>query len=135
MGVNDMYLKYFEIFGLGKYLMRFSTHDPARLGEKFVNEPELWKQTEDMVREVLKSSGINFVEVANEAAFYGPKIDFDVTDAIKPNAANQITIVGTRTFLNELGTGGIVAPVILYAPAAGKDAKLENVRDLKPTFP
>ena len=76
--VNEMYLKYFKIFGLGKYLMRFSTHDPSKLGEKFVNEPELWKQTEDMVRNVLKESGINHVEVANEAAFYGPKIDVQV---------------------------------------------------------
>ena len=48
-----MYLKYFKIFGIEKYLMRFSTHDPAKLGQKFVNEPELWKKTEDMVREVL----------------------------------------------------------------------------------
>jgi hypothetical protein len=37
--------------------------------------------------------------------------------------------------VNELGTGGIVAPVMLYAPALGADAKLENIRDLKPTFP
>ena len=37
--------------------------------------------------------------------------------------------------INEFGTGGIVAPVLLYAPAAGEDAQLENVRDLKPTFP
>ncbi len=76
--VNEMYLKYFQIFGLGKYLMRFSTHDPARLGEKFVNEPALWKETEDMVRRVLQETGINFVEVPNEAAFYGPKIDVQV---------------------------------------------------------
>lgn len=76
--VNEMYLKYFKLFGFEKYLMRFSTHDPARLGEKFVNEPELWKKTEDMVRDVLKSSDINYVEVANEAAFYGPKIDVQV---------------------------------------------------------
>jgi threonyl-tRNA synthetase len=76
--VNEMYLKYFEIFGLGKYLMRFSTHDPAKLGEKFVNEPELWKKTEDMVRGVLQETGINYVEVPNEAAFYGPKIDVQV---------------------------------------------------------
>src|SRR5207249_4253680 len=48
--VNAMYLRYFEILGLGKYRMRFSTHDPAKLGEKFVDEPELWKQTEEMVR-------------------------------------------------------------------------------------
>src|SRR5580765_1015203 len=69
--VNEMYLKYFKIFGLEKYVMRFSTHDPARLGEKFVNEPALWIQTENMVRDVLKTSGINYVEVPNEAAFYG----------------------------------------------------------------
>ena len=42
--VNEMYLKYFKIFGIEKYLMRFSTHDPAKLGQKFVDEPELWKQ-------------------------------------------------------------------------------------------
>ncbi|HEX9048178.1 MAG TPA: threonine--tRNA ligase, partial [Verrucomicrobiae bacterium] len=52
--VNDMYLKYFSIFGLEKYQMRFSTHDPAKLGQKFVNEPELWLKTEAMVRKVLQ---------------------------------------------------------------------------------
>jgi len=76
--VNEMYLKYFKIFGLDKYQMRFSTHDPAKLGQKFVGEPELWKKTEEMVRQVLKDSGINYVEIANEAAFYGPKIDVQV---------------------------------------------------------
>ncbi|HEY5792441.1 MAG TPA: threonine--tRNA ligase, partial [Chthoniobacterales bacterium] len=60
--VNEMYLKYFKIFGLEKYQMRFSTHDPEKLGQKFVDEPELWKKTEDMVRNVLIESGINFVE-------------------------------------------------------------------------
>ena len=91
--VNDMYLKYFKIFGIEKYQMRFSTHDPARLGQKFVNEPELWKQTEDMVRNVLIESGINYVEVANEAAFYGPKIDVQVWSAIGREftiATNQV---------------------------------------------
>lgn len=76
--VNQMYLKYFQIFGFEKYQMRFSTHDPAKLGEKFVDQPELWKQTEAMAREVLRSSGIDFVEIPNEAAFYGPKIDVQV---------------------------------------------------------
>ena len=59
-----MYLKYFKIFGLGKYVMRFSTHGKEGLGKKYVNEPELWIQTENMVRDVLKNSGINYVEVA-----------------------------------------------------------------------
>ena len=42
--VNEMYLNYFKLFGIDKYLMRFSTHDPSKLGQKFVDEPELWKQ-------------------------------------------------------------------------------------------
>lgn len=91
--VNEMYLKYFKIFGFEKYQMRFSTHDPAKLGQKFVDEPALWKKTEDMVRNVLIKSGINFVEVANEAAFYGPKIDVQVWSAIGKEftiATNQV---------------------------------------------
>jgi threonyl-tRNA synthetase len=91
--VNEMYLKYFKIFGLEKYLMRFSTHDPSKLGQKFVNDPELWKKTEDMTRQVLKDSGINFVEVPNEAAFYGPKIDVQVWSVVGREftiATNQV---------------------------------------------
>jgi threonyl-tRNA synthetase len=76
--VNEMYLKYFKIFGFQKYNMRFSTHSPERLGDKYVNEADLWKQTEDMVRNVLMESGVDFVEVPDEAAFYGPKIDVQV---------------------------------------------------------
>jgi threonyl-tRNA synthetase len=100
--VNEMYLKYFKIFGLGKYQMRFSTHDPARLtGDKakFVNEPELWKQTEDLVRDVLKNSGIDYVEVPNEAAFYGPKIDVQVWSVIGREftlATNQVDFAQPR---------------------------------------
>jgi threonyl-tRNA synthetase len=94
--VNEMYLKYFKIFGIEKYVMRFSTHDPSRLtgdNAKFVNEPELWKKTEDMVRQVLIDSKINYVEVPNEAAFYGPKIDVQVWSVIGREftlATNQV---------------------------------------------
>jgi threonyl-tRNA synthetase len=91
--VNEMYLKYFKVFGLGKYQMRFSTHAKEGLGKKYVNEPALWKQTEDMVRQVLIDSKINYVEVPNEAAFYGPKIDVQVWSAIGREftiATNQV---------------------------------------------
>lgn len=91
--VNQMYLKYFRIFGIEKYLMRFSTHDPEKLGKKFVDEPMLWLRTEEMVRTVLVRSGINYVEVPNEAAFYGPKIDVQVWSAIGREftiATNQV---------------------------------------------
>lgn len=99
--VNEMYLKYFKIFGIEKYVMRFSTHDPSRLGQKFVDEPELWKQTEDMVRRVLVESGINFIEVPNEAAFYGPKIDVQVWSVIGREftlATNQVDFAVPRRF-------------------------------------
>jgi threonyl-tRNA synthetase len=102
--VNEMYLKYFKIFGIEKYIMRFSTHDPSRLtGEnaKFVNEPELWKQTEDFVRQVLIDSKIPYVEVPNEAAFYGPKIDVQVWSVIGREftlATNQVDFAVPRKF-------------------------------------
>src|SRR6201987_6200439 len=99
--VNQMYLDYFKLFGIDKYLMRFSTHDPAKLGQKFVDEPELWKKTEDMTRNVLKNSGINYVEVANEAAFYGPKIDVQVWSVIGRKftiATNQVDFAQPRRF-------------------------------------
>ena len=100
-GVNQMYLNYFKLFGIEKYLMRFSTHDPTKLGQKFVNEPELWKKTEDMTRNVLKNSGINYIEVANEAAFYGPKIDVQAWSVIGREfsiATNQVDFAQPRNF-------------------------------------
>ncbi len=99
--VNEMYLKYFKLFGIDKYLMRFSTHDPSKLGQKFVDEPELWKQTEVMTRNVLKNSGINYVEMPNEAAFYGPKIDVQAWSAIGREfsiATNQVDFAQPRRF-------------------------------------
>jgi threonyl-tRNA synthetase len=99
--VNQLYLNYFKLFGIEKYLMRFSTHDPSKLGQKFVNEPELWKQTEEMTRDVLKNSGINYVEVPNEAAFYGPKIDVQVWSVIGREftlATNQVDFAQPRNF-------------------------------------
>jgi threonyl-tRNA synthetase len=99
--VNDMYLKYFKLFGFEKCQMRFSTHAKEGLGKKYVDEPELWLKTEDMVRRVLQESGIRFVEVANEAAFYGPKIDVQVLSAIGREftiATNQVDFAQPRSF-------------------------------------
>jgi threonyl-tRNA synthetase len=99
--VNEMYLKYFKIFGIEKYVMRFSTSSPEGMGKKYVNEPELWKQTEDMVRQVLINSKIPYVEVANEAAFYGPKIDVQVWSVIGREftlATNQVDFAVPKRF-------------------------------------
>ncbi len=99
--VNDMYLKYFKIFGIDKYVMRFSTHAPEKLGQKYVDQPELWKKTEDMVRNVLIESKIPYVEIPDEAAFYGPKIDVQVWSAIGREftlATNQVDFAVPKRF-------------------------------------
>lgn len=99
--VNDMYLKYFGIFGVDKYVMRLSLHDPSKLGQKYVNEPALWKETEDMVRKVLIETNTPFVEVQDEAAFYGPKIDVQIWSTIGREftlATNQVDFNSGRKF-------------------------------------
>ncbi|MBX9891886.1 MAG: threonine--tRNA ligase [Chitinophagaceae bacterium] len=99
--VNDLYLKYFKIFGIDKYVMRLSLHEPSKLGQKYVNEPELWKETEEMVRKVLIETNTPFVEVADEAAFYGPKIDVQIWSAIGREftlATNQVDFNSGRKF-------------------------------------
>jgi threonyl-tRNA synthetase len=99
--VNEMYLKYFKIFGIDKYVMRLSLHDPAKLGKKYIDEPELWLETEEMVRKVLIESGTPFVEVADEGAFYGPKIDVQIWSTIGREftlATNQVDFAQGRRF-------------------------------------
>jgi len=99
--VNEMYLKYFKIFGIDKYVMRLSLHSKEKLGVKYVNEPELWLETEAMVRNVLKESNIPYVEVQDEAAFYGPKIDVQIYSVIGREftlATNQVDFSQGRSF-------------------------------------
>ncbi len=99
--VNEMYLKYFSIFGIERYQFRFSTHDPKELGKKFVDQSDLWLKTEKMVRDVLVASGAPFVEVANEAAFYGPKIDIQIWNIIGKEftlATNQVDFAVPKKF-------------------------------------
>ena len=99
--VNEMYLKYFKIFGIDKYVMRLSLHEPSKLGQKYINEPELWLQTEAMVREVLIETGTPFVEVQDEGAFYGPKIDVQIWSVIGREftlATNQVDFAQGKRF-------------------------------------
>ncbi|MFA5792495.1 MAG: threonine--tRNA ligase [Candidatus Gracilibacteria bacterium] len=99
--VIDIYKKYFEIFGIEKYTMRLSLHDKEGLGKKYVNEPELWLEMEEKVRKVMIKSKVNFVEVAGEAAFYGPKIDVEIYSAIGREftlATNQLDFAVPKRF-------------------------------------
>lgn len=93
LGVVDLYLKYFELFGIEKYVMRFSKHSKAGLGKKYVDNERLWLKTEEMVRRAMLKGNIPFVEVEDEAAFYGPKIDVQIWSVIGREfslATNQV---------------------------------------------
>jgi len=78
LDVVEMYLEYFRLFGIERYVMRLSTHHKRGLGKKYVDNEPLWLQTEDMVRSAMRHGGVPFVEVPDEAAFYGPKIDVQI---------------------------------------------------------
>jgi threonyl-tRNA synthetase len=93
MGVIGLYLKYFELFGIDRYVMRFSKHNKKGLGKKYVDNERLWLKTEDMVRKAMLNGGVPFIEVEDEAAFYGPKIDVQIWSAIGREfslATNQV---------------------------------------------
>ena len=93
MAVIGLYRAYFEIFAVEKFVMRLSTHHPRGLGKKYVDNERLWLQTEAMVRRAMDNGGIPYVEVPDEAAFYGPKIDVQIWSAIGREftlATNQV---------------------------------------------
>jgi threonyl-tRNA synthetase len=122
--VNDMYIKYFRIFGIEKYVMRLSLHSKEKLGVKYVNEPELWLETEAMVRDVMKEANIPFVEVPDEAAFYGPKIDVQIWSTIGREftlATNQVDFAQGRRFKLEFTNQNNEAetPLIIHRAPLG----------------
>ncbi len=118
-GVINLYLEYFKLFGIDEFIMRFSTHHPSGLGKKYVNNPELWVKTEAMVRNAMIKHNIPFVEVADEAAFYGPKIDVQIKSIIGREftlATNQVDFAQSErfdlTYTNEQGQPE--RPVIIH---------------------
>ena len=101
IAVCNLYMDYFKIFGIEKYEMRLGLHDPKGLGKKYINNPKLWKKTEDDVRNALKDAGLKFTESVGDAAFYGPKIDVQVWSAIGKEfslATNQVDFAVPERF-------------------------------------
>jgi threonyl-tRNA synthetase len=122
--VNEMYLKYFKIFGVDKYVMRFSTHAPEKLGKKYIDEPGLWQETEALVRDVLIRTNTPFIEVPDEAAFYGPKIDVQIWSIIGREftlATNQVDFAQGRRFKLEFTTkdNHTETPLIIHRAPLG----------------
>ncbi len=110
MGVIDLYHQYFKIFGIDKYMMRLSTHAKAGLGKKYVDNERLWLRTEEMVRRAMDNGKVPYIEVPDEAAFYGPKIDVQIWSVIGKEftlATNQVDFAVPErfdlTFINREG--------------------------------
>ena len=101
MGVIALYRYYFDLFGIDRYMMRLSTHSAKGLGKKYIDNARLWEKTEDMVRRAMRNGNIPFVEVPDEAAFYGPKIDVQIWSAIGREftlATNQVDFAQPERF-------------------------------------
>src|SRR6266540_6766328 len=101
MGVVALYLEYFKLFGIEKYVMRLSTHGKKGLGKKYIDNEPLWLKTEEMVRSAMTKHNVPYVEVPDEAAFYGPKIDVQIWSAIGREfslATNQVDFAVPERF-------------------------------------
>jgi len=101
LGVVDLYLKYFKLFSIEKYVMRLSLHSKQGLGKKYVDNERLWLKTEEMVRSAMKNGNVPFVEAEDEAAFYGPKIDVQIWSVIGKEfslATNQVDFAQPARF-------------------------------------
>ena len=101
LGVIALYHKYFELFGIEKYVMRLSLHSKAGLGKKYVDNERLWLKTEDMVRRAMQNGNVPYVEAEDEAAFYGPKIDVQIWSVIGREfslATNQVDFAQPARF-------------------------------------
>jgi threonyl-tRNA synthetase len=101
LAVVDLYLKYFKLFGIEKYVMRLSLHSKEGLGKKYVDNERLWLKTEDMVRSAMKNGNVPFVEAEDEAAFYGPKVDVQIWSVIGKEfslATNQVDFAQPARF-------------------------------------
>ena len=79
--IIDIILKVFSIFGFNNYEAQISLHDPKDT-EKYIGSEEIWAESENAIREACREKGLDVHEEVGEAAFYGPKLDFMVKDAI-----------------------------------------------------
>ena len=75
--VND----YYRTFGFENFHLRLSLWDSEKT-EKYIDQAENWKATQNHLRAILENIGVPFVEAVGEAAFYGPKIDVQFTTAL-----------------------------------------------------
>ncbi len=126
LAVMRMHQELYATMGIKNYYMRFSTWDPEdpKGREKYVDNPGAWERSQDMVRAAMVKSGLPFREVKGEAAFYGPKIDFQfktVTGREETASTNQLDFaVPERMDLSYVAPDGTLQrPYIIHRAPAG----------------
>jgi threonyl-tRNA synthetase len=144
----ELQRKYYKLFGLDEYYMRLSLWNPddPHSRAKYVDEPELWEQSQRVMREVLQELDVPFTEAEGEAAFYGPKIDFQfksVTGREETFSTIQLDFAiprADRMNLTYTGPDGLPAhPFVIHRAPLGSHERfiaylIEHYRGAFPTW-
>lgn len=119
----DLTLEVFKTYGLTDYWISLSLRDPQKK-EEYVGSDEIWEKAEQALREAIENKGISYTEMIGEAAFYGPKTDFMVRDALGRDwqcATVQLDFINPENFeLEYIGEDGQPhRPVIIHRAVTG----------------
>ena len=122
----EMHRKVYETLDITDYYMRFSTWDPEdpKGKQKYVDDPAAWEKSQELVRRAMTDSGLPFIEVKGEAAFYGPKIDVQfktVTGREETASTNQLDFaVPGRLNLSYTGSDNVeYRPYVIHRAPLG----------------
>lgn len=120
--VIQLHLDYYQLFGLNDFWMRLSLSDAD--SKKYVDNPQIWEQAEKIVVEAMDEVGVPYEAVRGEAAFYGPKIDFQITNVMgreESASTNQLDLVMAERFdLSYIATDNAHhRPMILHRAPLG----------------
>jgi len=126
-GAIELALYFSEVLGIDEFSYRLSTHDDVK--DKWLGTEEQWQRAEAGLVEALESMGQKFTRGVGEAAFYGPKIDFQVRDAHRrefTNSTVQIDFQLPERFQLEYvaDDGSRQRPVMVHRGAAGSMERL-----------
>lgn len=113
----------FQTYGLADYWVRLSLRDPQKM-EEYVGSDEVWQTAETVLRDAVEKKGIQYEIGIGEAAFYGPKVDFMVRDALGREwqcSTIQLDFVQPENFeLEYVGEDGQVhRPVMIHRAVTG----------------
>lgn len=141
--VMHLHAQYYDLFGIKEYFMRLSLPDLDKL-DKYVNEPQKWLDAVEIIRSAMKESGYRYQEVQGEAAFYGPKVDFQIVNALGNEftiSTNQLDFYAAQRFsLEYQGEDGAKHPVyVIHRAPLGSHERftaflIEHYKAVFPTW-